>query len=323
MPTAIGYRAKLSSYGVGYALPGMVELRHLRYFIAVAEELNFSRAADRLHMAQPPLSSAIRQLEGELGVELFTRTSREVKLTDAGRAFLDGAQRTLAEAERAAEDAKRAGAGELGRLRLAYSWSTRFDTLPVLGKAFRASHPDVELLAQEMWNARMAPAFANGSIDLAVSLCPEIASELELAPIRKERLVALVPERHPLAGEQAIPLSALAAEEIVLFPREIAPRLHDAFLAIYRRGGFEPRLRNESFHTGWDLDVLGEIPAAAICPESVAGGLPEGIAAVSISAPTDALETCLVWRSDERSPAVEAFVASARSAFGIASGADS
>ena len=234
----------------------MVELRHLRYFIAVAEELNFSRAAQLMHMAQPPLSAAIRQLERDLGVELFLRTTREVKLTDAGRAFLTGARRTLADAERAGEDAKRAAAGELGRLRIAYSWSMRFETLPALGRAFRADHPDVDLLAQEMWNARMPAAFASGSIDLALSLCPEIAAELELAPIRNERLVALLPETHPLAHEHAIALCALADEQFVVFPREIAPRLHDAFMAIYRRAGFEPRVRNESFHTGWDIGVL-------------------------------------------------------------------
>jgi DNA-binding transcriptional LysR family regulator len=296
----------------------MVELRHLRYFIAVAEELNFSRAAERLHMAQPPLSAAIRQLERDLGVDLFVRTTRQVELTDAGRAFLQGARRTLADAERAAEDAKRAAAGELGQLRIAYSWSTRFETLPKLGRAFRASHPDVELLAQEMWNARMPAAFASGSIDIGLSLCPEIGAELELAPVRQERMVALLPVTHRLAGEEAIPLSELADEEFVVFPREIAPRLHDAFMAIYRQAGFEPRVRNESFHTGWDLGVLAEIPAAAIAPQTVAGGLPEGILAVALSEPTDSLETCLVWRSDDSSPAVAAFVAVARSALGPA-----
>jgi DNA-binding transcriptional LysR family regulator len=294
----------------------MVELRHLRYFIAVAEELNFSRAAQRVHMAQPPLSAAIRQLERDLGVDLFIRTTREVRLTNAGLVFLQGARRTLADAERAAEDAKRAAAGELGQVRIAYSWSTRFETLPALGRAFRASHPDVELLGQEMWNARMPPAFASGSIDIALSLCPEIAAELELAPIRKERLVALLPEAHALAHEEAIPLSALADEEFIVFPREIAPRLHDAFLAIYRRAGFEPRVRNESFHTGWDLGVLTEIPAAAMAPQSVSGGLPDGIVAVALSEPTDALETCLVWRGDDTSPAVAAFVTVARAALG-------
>jgi DNA-binding transcriptional LysR family regulator len=300
----------------GYAPPGMVELRHLRYFIAVSEELNFSRAAERMHMAQPPLSAAIRQLERDLGVDLFVRTTREVKLTDAERAFLAGARRTLADAERAAEDAKRAAAGELGHLRIAYSWSTRFETLPVLGRAFRASHPDVELLGQEMWNARMLPAFESGSIDIALSLCPEIAAELELARIRTERLVVLLPDAHPLSREEAIPLSALADEEFVVFPREIAPRLHDAFMAVYRHGGFEPRVRNDSFHTGWDLGVLSEIPAAAVAPQTVGGGLPDGIVAVALSEPTDSLETCLVWRGDDTSPAIAAFVAVARSAFG-------
>jgi DNA-binding transcriptional LysR family regulator len=169
-----------------------------------------------------------------------------------------------------------------------------------------------------MWNARMIPAFESGSIDLALSLCPEIAAELELAPIRKERLVALLPEGHSLAGEEAIPLSSLADEEFVLFPRDIAPRLHDAFVAIFRRAGFEPQLRNESFHTGWDLGVLVDIPAVAMAPQTVAGGLPDGIAAVPLSEPTDSLETCLVWRGDERSPAIAAFVAEAQSAFGQA-----
>ena len=142
-----------------------------------------------------------------------------------------------------------------------------------------------------------AAAFGNGSIDVALSLCPEIAAELEFAAIRKEGLVALLPVAHPLAGEEAIPLSALSDEEFVVFPREIAPRLHDAFMAIYRRAGFEPRVRNESFHTGWDLGLLAEIPAAAMAPQTVAGGLPAGIVAVAISEPTDALETCLVWRA--------------------------
>jgi DNA-binding transcriptional LysR family regulator len=293
----------------------MPELRHLRYFAAVADELNFSRAAQRLHMAQPPLSAAIRQLERELGVELFTRTSREVKLTDAGRVFLLGAQRTLAEADRAVQDARSAAAGELGQLRIAYSWSVRFETLPVLGRALRASHPGIDLLAQEMWNARVAPALASGSIDVAISLCPEIAAELEIEPIRTEPLVALMPAAHPLADAGSISLSSLASEEFVLFPRELAPRLHDVFVAVYRHAGFEPRFRPESFHAGWDLGILGDIAAVALAPASVATGLPETIVAVAVSDPPDTLETCLVSRTDSRSPAVAACLAAARGLF--------
>jgi DNA-binding transcriptional LysR family regulator len=281
----------------------------------VADELNFSRAAQRLHMAQPPLSAAIRQLERELGVELFTRTSREVKLTDAGRVFLLGAQRTLAEADRAVQDARSAAAGELGQLRIAYSWSVRFETLPVLGRALRASHPGIDLLAQEMWNARVAPALASGSIDVAISLCPEIAAELEIEPIRTEPLVALMPAAHPLADAGSISLSSLASEEFVLFPRELAPRLHDVFVAVYRHAGFEPRFRPESFHAGWDLGILGDIAAVALAPASVASGLPETIVAVAVSDPPDTLETCLVSRTDSRSPAVAACLAAARGLF--------
>src|SRR5262249_23650421 len=149
----------------------MLELRHLRYFVAVAEELNFSRAADRLHMAQPPLSAAIRQLEQELGTELLQRTTREVRLTEPGSAFLKGARRTLAELDRARSDAQRAAAGEIGQLWVGFSWSARFETLPAIGRAFRASHPDVSLLTEEMWNARMGAALRSGAIDVAVSPC--------------------------------------------------------------------------------------------------------------------------------------------------------
>jgi DNA-binding transcriptional LysR family regulator len=293
----------------------MPELRHLRYFVAVADELNFSRAAQRLHMAQPPLSAAIRQLERELGVELFTRTSREVRLTDAGRAFLDGARRTLAEAERAAHEARRAGAGELGRVRIGYSWSVRFETLPAIGRELRASHPGIDLLTQEMWNARIPDALANGTIDLAIALSPEVASGLELEQIRSERLVALLPAGHALASEPVLRLESLANEQFVLFPRQLAPRLHDAFMAIYRRAGFEPRLRSESFHAGWDIAILDQIGAAALVPASVSTSLPPGVAAVPLSDPAVELDTFIVAPAGQRAPAVETCIAAARAVY--------
>jgi DNA-binding transcriptional LysR family regulator len=293
----------------------MPELRHLRYFVAVAEELNFSRAARRLQMAQPPLSVAIRQLEQELGAELFLRSSREVRLTDAGRALLDGARRTLAEAERAMSAARRAAEGELGSLRLAFSWSARFETLPALGQAFRAQRPGVTLLTEEMWNSRMPSALRGGSIDVAVVLCPEIAGELSYEPIRREAVVALVGTQHPLASEPAIPLRALAEEGFVLFPRELAPRLHDVLIGLFRGAGFEPRVRSESFHAGWELGVLAELPVVAIVPESVSRDLPDGVTAVELSGPVDPLETDLVWRADDSSATVAAFVDVARGVF--------
>jgi DNA-binding transcriptional LysR family regulator len=291
------------------------ELRHLRYFVAVAEELNFSRAARKLQMAQPPLSVAIRQLEQELGAELFQRSTREVKLTEAGAALLDGARRTLAEAERAMADARRAAAGEVGSLRVAFSWSARFETLPAIGRAFRERRPDVALLTEEMWNARMAAALRGGSVDVAVALCPEIAGELAYEPIRREAVVALLGTQHALAHERAIQLDALADEAFVLFPRELAPRLHDTLIGLCRRSGFEPQVRSESFHTGWELNVLAELPVVAIVPASLGRDLPGGVVAVELSGPVDQLETDLVRRADDFSPIVASFLEVARGLF--------
>jgi DNA-binding transcriptional LysR family regulator len=291
------------------------ELRHLRYFIAVAEELNFSRAARRLRMAQPPLSVAIRQLEQELGAELFLRTTREVTLTEAGRTLLEGARRTLAEAERAMADARRAAAGELGSLRLAFSWSARFETLPALGQALKTELPDLVLLAEEMWNGRMADALRGGSHDVAVALCPEIAGELSYEPLRREAVVALLSAQHALARERAIPLGALAEEGFVLFPRELAPRLYDTLVGLCRRVGFEPTVRSESFHSGWELGLLAELRVVAIVPASVACDLPKGVTSVALSEPTDRLETDLVWRADDSSAALAAFLEVARRVF--------
>jgi len=294
----------------------VVELRHLRYFVVVAEELNFSRAATRLHMAQPPLSVAIRQLERELGAQLFVRTSREVRLTEAGRVLVEGATRTLAEADRAVAAARRAGAGELGRLTVGFSWSARFETLPALGRAFHVTHPGVELLTQEMWNADMAPALRRGQIDVAVSLCSERPPDLAEEVIRTERPVPILAERHSLAREAAIAVDALADEELLLFPRELAPRLYDVLVGICRGAGFEPRVRSESFHTGWDLLLLPDVPVVALAPESVAGGLVDGVVAVPLSGGTDMLETRALWHDDHRSPALEAFRGVARTVYG-------
>jgi DNA-binding transcriptional LysR family regulator len=293
----------------------MPELRHLRYFVAVAEELNFSRAARRLRMAQPPLSVAIRQLEAELGTELFRRSSREVTLTEAGEVFLARARRTLAEAEGAVAAAKRAAAGELGSLHIGFSWSARFETLPALGQAFRLERPEVELLTEEVWNSRMADVLRDGTVDVAVALCPEVAGDLTYAPIRREGVVALLAAAHPLAGEQAIDLATLENEEFVLFPRELAPRLYDTLVGLCRQAGFEPTIRRESFHTDWELDVLADVPVVAITPESVARALPDGVVAVPLGEPRARLETSLVYRTGNDFPTLAAFIQVGRRVF--------
>jgi len=292
----------------------MPELRQLRYFIAVAEELNFSRAARRLNMAQPPLSVAIRQLEQEIGTSLFVRSSREVRLTEAGTAFLAGARRTLAEADATVVAARRAAAGEQGTLHIGYSWSARFETLPALGQAFKESRPDVDLLAEEMWNGRMPDALRAGAIDVAVSLCPDVVGELSYELVRAEPVVALLGAEHDLAAEHGIALAALADDELMLFPRELAPKLHDFLVSLCRSAGFEPKQNAESFHTRWTIGAW-EPHTFALVPAAVAGDVPPGVAAVAIDEPEDLLETHVLWRTGDESPTVAAFVAQSRSVF--------
>jgi DNA-binding transcriptional LysR family regulator len=166
---------------------------------------------------------------------------------------------------------------------------------------------DVSLLTEEMWNARMLSALRSGAIDVTVSLCPELAGELSYLPIRREPMIALLGQSHPLSERDAIELRALADEEFLLFPRELAPRLYDFMTGLCRRAGFEPVVRGESFHSGWELQILSDVDVVALAPSSVARDLPDGIAAAVVTDPPDPLETAIVWRKDDPSPTNRAF----------------
>jgi DNA-binding transcriptional LysR family regulator len=291
----------------------MVEHRHLRYFIAVAEELNFTRAADRLHMAQPPLSAAIRQLERNLGAQLLTRTTRPVALTDAGKAFLLGARRVLESLDLAVDAARRVAGGQLGTLRVAFGAASRFETLPAIGRAFRRSHPDVTVVTEEMWNVQMGPALRTGRVDVAVALCPELSADLACEIVRREQIVALVPHPHPLAaGGVGIALGALAADPFVLPPRGAAPRLHDTLIELCRRSGFQPAARAGGWQSAWELDALPELGLVSLGPESLSRGAPGDIVALPLVDTDERLETAIVTRAGETSPLVEAFAEAAR-----------
>jgi DNA-binding transcriptional LysR family regulator len=292
----------------------MIELRHLRYFVAVAEERSFSRAAERLHMAQSPLSAAIRQLEQEIGAELLSRSSRGVTVTPAGDVLLERARRVLEAVEGAIAATQRTAAGELGALRIGFSWSARFATLPALAQRFAADAPDVTLVTQEMWNADMPGALRSATIDLGISVCPERDATLTYELLRRERVAALVPERHRLAHLDRVVLSDLAHETFVMFPRELAPRLHDALLAICRRGGFEPAVSPRAFHSVGDTGTLAAADAVALAPHSVTGQIP-GVVALPLAGDDAVLETFLVWHEVAVSAAAQRFLTLARNTF--------
>ena len=292
----------------------MLELRHLRYFTAVAEERSFSRAAERLHMAQSPLSAAIRQLEHEIGAELLTRSSRGVTMTPGGEVLLDRVVRILQDVEGAVTATRRAAAGDLGTLRIGFSWSARFSTLPELAQGFGAQHPDVTLVTQEMWNADMPGALRTAAIDLAISLFPERDGELAYELLRRESVAAVVPEGHPLDGRVQLELRELRDEPFVLFPRELAPRLYDAMLELCRRAAFEPQVSPRAFHSAGDTGTLASSGAVALAPQSVSGGIP-GAVAIPLSNQDAVLDTYLVWQEKTRSPVMNRFIEFARTAF--------
>jgi DNA-binding transcriptional LysR family regulator len=161
----------------------------------------------------------------------------------------------------------------------------------------------------------MLPALRSGAVDVALALCPEVASDMVAEPIRTEPVVAVLRAGHALVGGEAIALDALAAETFVFFPRELAPRLHDTLVGLCRRAGFEPTVTSGSFHTGWDLGIIGDSDVVAIAPRSVAARQAPEVVTVALTDPSARLETCVVWEDGDASPAREAFCALARTVF--------
>lgn len=214
-----------------------MELRHLRYFVAVAEQLHFGRAATQLKMSQPPLSQQIRHLEAELGVELFLRDRRRVQLTTAGQHFLEHAQSVLNGAERAAQAARSAAVGPHLHLAVGHSPAADFKVLPAVVRRFRAEHPNVTLDLRNLNSHQLLQAVADRLIEVAILRLPCEFRGIRVEAIHQEPMVAVLPEAHPLAARDRIPMRALAGERFILFPRMLAPRHYDRISAACLRGG--------------------------------------------------------------------------------------
>src|SRR5271165_2443353 len=217
-----------------------MELRHLKYFIAVAEELHFTRAADRLHIAQPPLSQQIKQLEEELGAKLFERSKRQVKLTIAGKAALEEARRTIAQAKRVAIAARRAERGEVGELSVGFSSSAPYTMLPAIIRNFRTRFAHVKLTLHERSTEDQIALLRAGAIDAGFVRAPsaEEAVGLAITPILREPLVAALPQGHRSRKQKQVAIGALKGEQFVLPPRHAAPVLYDQIVGLCRRRRF-------------------------------------------------------------------------------------
>ncbi len=285
-----------------------LELRHLRYFVAVAEELHFGRAAQRLGMAQPPLSQQIQRLEQIIGARLFERTSRRVQLTDAGSALLPDARRLLAGAEAALLAARRAGRGEQGELRVAFAATVMFLALPEIIRAFRDRFPGVHLDLREMPTGPQLAGIKAGEIDIGFVREPEPDPELDIVTVMREPLRIAVPKGHPLASRATISVRHLADEPFVLFPAELAPGLHAQVMALCRAAGFTPRVVEESRELYTSVSLVEAGIGVSILPASVEKLGWRGVRYRAIPSASAETRIAAAWRKDRGRPVVEAFM---------------
>src|SRR5918997_2173160 len=284
-----------------------MELRHLRYFLAVAEGLHFGRAAARVHIAQPPLSKQIQQLEQEIGVQLFKRTKRSVELTNAGKIFQREALGILKSLENAVKKARLASWGDTGWLSIGFIASSTYDVLPIILKEFKKRHPEVELVLQEIQSSEQNQALREGRIHVSFARFPKSESGLVFETIYSEQLVAALPQAHPLNKKRSLKLTDLANEPFILQPHPPSPHV-DNTMQIFANAGLTPQIVQtvEEIHTALGLVAAGI--GITLLPSSIQIRQNRGIEYRNLINPTPVLEMKMGYRADESSPALASFI---------------
>ena len=285
-------------------ISALTDLRRLQYFVAVAQERNFTRAAERLHVAQPALSRQVRLLEQELGVELLHRTTHEFALTEAGEFLLKRGPALLTAADELWRSTRTYGSGERGELRVAYGASASYETAPQLLRALTERHPGIAITTEVKSVSEITAGVAEGSIDLGVVRCPQPVPGLVNRTIRREPQGLLLRCDHRLASRPAVKLSDLADETLALHARDANPGHYDAVLALCREQGFEPPIlvRTLTFDLAYSPILRGE--AVSIVGESSRTGLPDGLCWLPV-VPTATVEVGVVARRHNRSPVAD------------------
>jgi DNA-binding transcriptional LysR family regulator len=291
-----------------------MELRHLRYFVAVAEEHSFRAAAERLGIKQPPLSLQIRHLEKELGTALFRRKTRGVELTDAGKLMLEEARLILKQVDRAKTGVARRARGESGQLNMGSSGATYFHPLiPTIIREYAKQYPHVVIVPEASNTAMLVARLRAGAIDLAF-VRPPIADTdgLAFVPLAREDWVMILPATHALGGRASAPLSAFAKETFILFPRALNPGNYDTIIAACHHAGFDPILGPEAPQIVSVMPLVAAGMGVSIAPQSVSRIHADGVAYLPIEGDVPRAEIALAYCRHERSPAVHNFVGVAR-----------
>lgn len=292
-----------------------MELRHLFAFVAVAEELHFGRAAKRLQMAQPPLSQQIRQLEKELGVQLFERNTRSVRLTSAGESFLQPVRTVIEDLDTAVRAAKAAGRGEYGRVSIGFAGASSHETLPRLTRAVRAAHPAIELVMTGQTYANVALArVADGSLDLGFVRLPVTQPGVTFRVIDEEELVCALPSDHPLAARDSVLLEVLAGEPFVSFPANTGSTVRDAMVGACEAAGFNPRVVQEAPDSYTILALVAAGVGVTLTVTSVQHIQQSGLVYRPLAGPPIRRQAALAWRADNPSAALHAVLAVAEDA---------
>ncbi|BBL79032.1 LysR family transcriptional regulator [Rubrobacter xylanophilus] len=290
-----------------------MELRHLRYFVAVAEEMSFNRAARRLRMAQPPLSTQIKQLERELGVRLFDRTSRGVRLTEAGELLLEEVRRLFVQLDQTTRLIQRVGHGEVGRLALGFVPSATNEVLPPILREFTSRFPGVELFLREMRPDMVVQRLHEQQIDAGFLFLPLEDAALHVECISREPLVLALPESHPLASRRQVRLQEVSEEPFILPARYPMPGLYGQVTEACRAAGFEPKAVQKDV---WLMQTIVGLVAGgigvALVPASVRNLSRRGVVYRPVRGLSPSVELGMVWRREARGAVLAAFLQVAR-----------
>lgn len=297
-------------------MPAM-KLHLLRYFVVLAEELHFGRAAERLSITQPPLSSALKALEDELGVRLLERNSKQVALTPAGAAFLGEARLVLDRVASARETARAVAAGLRGRLDVGFTGSMIYRDLPAIVARFSQRLPDIQVHLTELSSSEQTEALQHGRLHAGFLNAVALPEQLACLPLRADPLVCCLPESHPLASQPAVDLKDLAHETFVMFSREVAPANHDNVIAVFSRAGIHPRTRHAARQWLSIVALVGSGMGVALVPASIARAGIAGARLVPICGLEPAAVAALAWPvAAQETPVLAAFIAVAREILG-------
>jgi DNA-binding transcriptional LysR family regulator len=289
----------------------MIDIRQMRYFVTLAETLHFGRAAEQLHITQPPLSRQITALEKELGVKLLERHSRRAGLTRAGQQFLGDARAALLAFDTACRNAKFADKGEIGELSIGFTMHPAYTVMPSLTRQFMAAYPKVDVKLREIAPDNLADDTLSGQFDVALAFAPGPMTGLEIQPIVRERLCLALPQNHPLAKRSSIDAHQLKNEPLIVTPAQATPSLRKAISDYCGEAGFAPTIRLETLFQQTIVSLVAETLGVAIVPESMKRlGIPGVVFRPLKKAPE--VDHVVAWRADNLNPTLRPFLNIAR-----------